>query len=440
MNALWLSIAGLLLLSILMIFVPVVFWRRRNHLNNHGPNSAEGKSSTEQKNSQRENQNLTIFNENIAELAQQLANGLISQQDHDQLKLETERNLLVDIPESDAQHDSSASRPTARNTFIVAIMLCAVIPVASVYLYFQWGSADRVAELEQLNSGEQVGERRGPAGKRDFSQLADQLEAKLQDSPDDITGWLLLAKTRMSLGEYARAAEIYRSLIDKAETDKNRGMVLGLYAQAEFFMANQLVTPEVLRTIERALQADPFEVTALGLKGVDAFAKQNYSEAISNWQLAADNTANEENRQTLLRGVEEARQRMSVSDSNSSTTPSQNFGSLLVELSIQPKLLEGLDPDLWVYVFAKAVNGPRQHLAANRFRVSDLPLRVTLDDSMAMSPNLKVSSFAQVEVVARVSKSGEPIASKNDLQGSITLTRKGSSQTGIPLLIDTIIP
>lgn len=433
MNSLWLSIAGLLFLAVLMIFVPMIFWRRRNQLNPHAASSTEGKSS------QRENQNLTIFNENITELAQQLTEGLITQQDHDQLKLETERNLLVDIPESNDKRDSFASSPSARNAFVVAILLSVIIPVASVYLYSEWGSADRVAELEQLNSGEQVSDKRSPAGKRDFSKLADQLEAKLQNSPDDITGWMLLAKTRMSLGEYVKAAEIYKILIEKASTNKNRGMAMGLYAQAGFFIAGQRVTPAVLQTIELALQADPNEITALGLKGVDAFAKQNYSEAITNWQLAADNTGNEENRQTLLRGIEQARQRMNISGSGSSTASNQNFGSLLVDLSIEPKLLEGLDPDLWVYVFAKAVNGPRQPLAANRFKISDLPLRVPLDDSMAMSPNLKVSGFAQVEVVARVSKSGQPIASKNDLQGSTILTRKGSSQTGIRLVIDTII-
>ena len=243
----------------------------------------------------------------------------------------------------------------------------------------------------------------------------------------------------------------------KAVTDKNRGMVLGLYAQAGFFIAGQQLTTDVMEVVEQALRADPYEVTALGLKGVDAFAKQDYAIAIANWQRAADNTENDENRQTLLRGIAQANQRIAgdssqlIEDradalaeteavSSATAISSTNFGSLLVNVSIDPKLAQGLNPDLWVYVFAKAINGPRAPLAANRYKVSDLPTQVRLDDAMAMNPSLKVSGFSQVAVVARISQSGQPIAGSNDLQGSTTVTRKDSSQTGVQVVIDSILP
>ena len=91
-------------------------------------------------------------------------------------------------------------------------------------------------------------------------------------------------------------------------------------------------------------------------------------------------------------------------------------------------------------MFAKAINGPRAPLAANRYKVSDLPTQVRLDDAMAMNPSLKVSGFSQVAVVARISQSGQPIAGSNDLQGSTTVTRKDSSQTGVQVVIDSILP
>ena len=236
MSSFWLIIGVLLLLSVLIILVPVILWRRANQSTSGEPNSLQ---------SQRENQNLQIYNENIAELDQQLSDNLISQENCDRLKLESQRNLLIDIPaHSDEITPSRISSP--RTIFLIAITLSVLIPGASIYLYSHWGAADQVAEQQQrLNAGIVNTAEKGGAGKRDFSKLADQLEQKLQERPEDITGWLLLAKTRMSLGEHQKAAQIYKTLIDKASTDKNRAMAMGLYAQAGFFIAGQRVTPPV---------------------------------------------------------------------------------------------------------------------------------------------------------------------------------------------------
>jgi len=441
MTLFWGIVAALILLAILMIVVPVFFWKRRELRSGTGQLA----SDTEDLGSDREAENLKIFAQNIAELDRQNANGLISDEDYEQLKLETQRNLLVDIPEHSGAPDAPERVPSVRGTTIVASLLALIISVASITLYSEWGSADRVATLlEQRESGQIVDGKRAASGQRDFGKLADQLAEKLKDSPDDITGWLLLAKTRMSLKQPEKAAAIYLRLIDKATTDKNRAMVLGLYAQAEFFIAGERVTPAVLASIEKALQADPNEITALGLQGVVHFSNQQFTQAIASWERAAATTSNEVNRATLLRGIDQARQRLGQPAGASAVSGRESmakadFGSVFVNLSIKPELLKSLNPDLWVYLFAKAVNGPRAPLAANRFKLSQLPLQVVLDDSSAMDPSLKISSFPQIEVVARVSMSGQPMASNGDLQGSTQLTRKGSSQTGIRLVIDSVI-
>ena len=91
-----------------------------------------------------------------------------------------------------------------------------------------------------------------------------------------------------------------------------------------------------------------------------------------------------------------------------------------------------------VFIFARAAQGPRMPLAVVRAKVADLPIDFTLDDSMAMSPELKLSSAAELRIEARVSKTGDAIAKPGDLTGEIAPVKAGAS--GLKLSIDRVVP
>ena len=95
-------------------------------------------------------------------------------------------------------------------------------------------------------------------------------------------------------------------------------------------------------------------------------------------------------------------------------------------------------PDDVVYVFARALQGPRMPLAVVRAKVSDLPMDFALDDSMAMSPELKLSSATELRIEARVSRSGDAIAKPGDLTGELSPVRPGAK--GLQLSIDRVVP
>jgi len=67
-----------------------------------------------------------------------------------------------------------------------------------------------------------------------------------------------------------------------------------------------------------------------------------------------------------------------------------------------------------VFIYASATRGPPMPLAVVRLSVQDLPTTVVLDDTQAMIPTMKLSSFDDVTIGARVSKSGNPIAQTGD--------------------------
>jgi len=92
--------------------------------------------------------------------------------------------------------------------------------------------------------------------------------------------------------------------------------------------------------------------------------------------------------------------------------------SLRGRVQLDPGLNGKVRPMDTLFVYAKAVNGPGMPLAIARFHVSDLPVSFSLDDSMAMTPAMKLSKFPRVRVYARISRTGQAMPSSGDLQGA----------------------
>ena len=107
--------------------------------------------------------------------------------------------------------------------------------------------------------------------------------------------------------------------------------------------------------------------------------------------------------------------------------------TLKVAVSLSPAVAKQAAPDDVVYVFARAVSGPRMPLAIVRAQVKDLPTTIVLEDSQGMSPEMTLSSVPEVIVVARVSKSGMANAQNGDLEGMSAPVKKGTKSVSISI-------
>ena len=112
---------------------------------------------------------------------------------------------------------------------------------------------------------------------------------------------------------------------------------------------------------------------------------------------------------------------------------------LQVEVSLAEPLWREADVNHSLFVYAKAASGPPMPLAVKRLKVADLPLTVTLDDSLAMTPEMRLSNFPRVIVGARISPSGQATPQSGDLEGE-TGPLAPADQTSVKVLIERVRP
>jgi cytochrome c-type biogenesis protein CcmH len=121
----------------------------------------------------------------------------------------------------------------------------------------------------------------------------------------------------------------------------------------------------------------------------------------------------------------------------STAEPAAAVTALQVEVNLDAAVAGKVAPGDTLFVFARAANGPRMPLAIVRKTAADLPLTVRLDDTMAMTPAMKLSAFPQVVVGARISKSGTAMPQAGDVQGFSEPVTPGAADT-VQVLINEI--
>jgi cytochrome c-type biogenesis protein CcmH len=163
-----------------------------------------------------------------------------------------------------------------------------------------------------------------------------------------------------------------------------------------------------------------------------AFQKGDYPTAVARWEKLSPKLLDQE-REMVSEYIAQARSRGGIAPASgpgaavatqtpapaasSPATTGGGISTVSVRVSLAPALSGRAAPGDTVFIFARAAEGPRMPLAIVRKTVADLPVEVTLDDSMAMSPTMRLSSFPSVVLGARISRSGNASAQTGDLEG-----------------------
>jgi cytochrome c-type biogenesis protein CcmH len=271
------------------------------------------------------------------------------------------------------------------------------------------------------------------------------LEERLAVSPQDAKGWAMLGRSYAAIGEYAKASSAFGRADPLAPND---AQLLADYADALAMSLGRRLEGQPMLLLKRALASDPDNVKALLLAGTAEFEAGQYKRAVEVWErvtvLAPQDT---ELIATLRQSIDEARAKAGDTVGVAAAAPafpnrkggplaSGGAEAVSGRVSLSAALAGKATPTDTVFVFARAAQGPRMPLAAFKLQVKDLPMDFRLDDSMAMAPQARISSAAELIVTARISKTGDPIPKAGDLEGSSPPVKPGTS--GLKLEISEV--
>jgi cytochrome c-type biogenesis protein CcmH len=382
----------------------------------------------------RNQQNVAIARERLKELESEYGRGSINELDYEQAKQELEQALLIDVDESQPTSAALSTESTRVSLAWVALG----VPLLAVLLYLQLGTPAALEPQVQAAAPQQ-----GHAGgdtEATMEQLVAGLAAKLEQEPENPEGWFMLGRSYVSMGRFAEAAAAFERVLQQVGDNPD---VMFRYADALAMAQGGTIAGKPFEIIKQALQLKPDDPTGLWLAGLGYEEQGEYEKAVQHWRklelLLVDDPASLNEVRNLIARAEQKLGR-SVAVEPTTIKPVTAGGvALKVTVALDAALQDKVSADDTVFIFARAMEGPPMPLAAVRKQVRDLPLTVTLDDSMAMMPQMKLSNYATVLVGARISKSGSATAQSGDLTGEIENVATSSNEK-LTLTISQRVP
>ncbi|HED15308.1 MAG TPA: c-type cytochrome biogenesis protein CcmI [Gammaproteobacteria bacterium] len=379
---------------------------------------------------QTDDQNIRIARENLAELKIERDQGRLDEKEYQQARKELESILIQDIS-SDGSNETGVHHSGQGRLTLVALFV--LVPVFVSGGYFLYGSPDAI-EFQ----GTPAHTRIQPGQQHSLDELIARLAKRMEVDPDNIDGWLMLGRSYMSIQKYQYASNAYEQAY---RLDSDNPEIMLFYADALAMTQGGKMSGQPLELINKALAMQPDNAKALWLTGMSEAEQGNFQKAIDHWQKLVSLLKDEPESRAEVEGlIALARQKMGspvTSPVTTATAPASAptavaKASIKVRVELEPDLAGQFKPTDTLFIYARALQGPPMPLAAVRMQASDLPVDVTLDESMAMMPSMSLSKFPQVRISARISPSGNAIRQPGDLIGEMKPVTVG--QTDIVLI------
>ena len=370
--------------------------------------------------------NLGLYDDKVAELEADLAEGRIDHEQYQQARQEIDRELLADVPTESRENASLHYGATLKRQPGLAVMISVFLPTLALLVYMKLGMHASTEMQDPHVQAQGAVQQANQAGSVEAMTAA--LAQRIKQQGGNLEEWTMLARAHKHLGQYVQASEAYAQVLKmnpSAQVMIERSEVIAL-------ANNQRFTPEARELVMRALQMEPDNPNVLWFAGVAEYQAGNYRNSIDHLsQLSEQARQDAQVERSLRMYIDKAREALvaageqvpttdEIMGATSTTVAVADGGSgasLQVSIDVANDVRSRFKAGDAVFVYAKAAAGPKMPLAVQRLTLDQLPTTVTLDDSMAMVEGMNMSSFGSVIVSARVTDTGSAIAKTGDYIG-----------------------
>jgi len=409
-----LSASSLLLISIIVII------RTLMNKNNEKINS---------------NQNsIDIYNQKLKEINFDIENHLITKSEANNAIEELEYSLIKDNKNTDIL-DSKLYFSNLKSKKTISIILLLVIPVFVISVYSFIGTPNSIEKLVLVSDLKNT---KSDSEKLvSVEQMLKRVERRLLDDPNNSDDWLMLANSYVVLKRYPEAIRALENLYRLKGDDPS---LLFRYADVLAMANSGIFAGKPSELIKKALQLDPQNTMGLWLAGLVAYEEGEVKKAINYWENVLPKLEiGSEEEKNIRKYIEFAKENNNISiQNNGSITQEKIEYSLKLSIELSPNFTN-INKNKAVFIYAKPINSPNNMpIIVLRKTVADLPLLVEMNDSMSMLPSNKLSDYKSVQVLARISNSGNAKSEKGDLIG-IVESMSTTSKNITKLIINTTL-
>lgn len=260
-----------------------------------------------------------------------------------------------------------------------------------------------------------------------------KLETELQRDPNQVEGWRLLGRAYVADGKVDKAADALGRALKLAPDDPD--------LLAETAEMRALATPqrqfdaEGVAMLRQAIDLQPMHQRARWFLGIAQRQANQPDEAARTWEpLLA--VVDAQAAQPLRAQIDAARKEAGMPPLPAAPATAQE-GGLRVKVAVAPALAAKVPAGASLFVIARQAGGPPMPVAVEKLAANDFPHEVVLDDGDSPMPTMKLSQMDRVEVLARISASGDATPQAGDLEA----TARASGTTGaVELVIDRVRP
>ena len=341
--------------------------------------------------------------------------------------------------------------------WIILVVLCLLAILFSAWPL--WKASHKLSPLiasvivftVALSAGlyDRIGSPNVPSGRsanaNDAAAMNDaiaSLQARLAANPEDIGGWKMLGRSQAALNNFTAAADAYEKAM--ALEDGKVAQTMVDLAVVLLNRDNAPIEGRPASLIESALALDPNNPPALFYSGVAAANRGDTEIASSRWQKLLGLNPPDNIRAIIEQRLAEWSGEVSPAPAAQAVEPDSSVqdvpaGTVVsAQVSLSDEARAAITSDTFVFLIARDPAAPTPPVAVSRLRLSELPKLVSLTDAQSMVAGRELSSFAEIELLARVSLSGGPAAATGDWFGSL-LVRPNETRS-VSLTIDQQVP